>query len=337
MVHADCLYVVWLVSCGGFNHDLGFDPVNGSMELHPSPTGAMPPDLCAMQQHPYYGDALRALGGDVVCFRASKDGIRTAHAQVLRRRFGPVQVNWLPRGPVWAAGMSQRDKRRALDLLNYDLGMIQGTLVALETPRDVPLFAGAGYRAFWTPQYVAELSLRDTELDRLAAQSVKWRNRLRHAERCQVQVAHREFQPGRDEWLMKAEAEQRRTNKYQALPSVFTTAWARLHPNATRLFLAHRLGRIIAAMLFLRHPPTATYHIGWSNAEGRKHSAHNLLLWRASNWLAAQGCQRLDLGPVDTQNTPGLARFKLGSGAELRSLGPTMLRLPGLATRLRAA
>lgn len=290
-----------------------------------------------MQQHPYYGDALRALGVDVTSLSARKHGARVAHLQLVTRRFGPVQLRWMPRGPVWALGASRRDRHHMLDLLHKDARLATGSIVALETPIELPLFAAAGYRALWTPQHVAELCLRDTAEARLAAQSVKWRNRLRHAERSDLEVAHRRFQPGRDDWLLQAETMQRRARQYRALPAAFPKAWALLHPNATWLFLAHRQGRIIAAMLFLRHPPTATYHIGWSDTEGRKYSAHNLLLWRAANWLAMQGCQRLDLGTVDTENASGLARFKLGSGAALRSLGPTMLRLPGLARRRIAA
>jgi hypothetical protein len=37
----------------------------------------------------------------------------------------------------------------------------------------------------------------------------------------------------------------------------------------------------------------------------------------------------LDLGTLDTQNAPGLARFKLGSGATAQLLGGTWARLPG--------
>ncbi|WWR45122.1 GNAT family N-acetyltransferase [Roseovarius sp. S88] len=307
------------------------------MELYSDPSGVMPPGLCAMQQHPYYGDALRALGADVTCLSARKHGVRVAHLQLVKRQFGPVQLRWVPRGPVWAPGASGRDRHHVVDLLHKDAGVAAGSIVSLETPAELPLFAAAGYRALWTCQYVAELCLCDAPEASLAAQLVKWRNRLRHAERSDIEVAHRRFQPGRDNWLLQAETMQRRARRYRALPPAFTKAWARLHPNATRLFLAHRQGRIIAAMLFLRHPPTASYHIGWSDTEGRKYSAHNLLLWRAANWLAVQGCQRLDLGTVDSENAPGLARFKLGSGAALRPLGPTMLRLPGLARRRIAA
>jgi hypothetical protein len=41
------------------------------------------------------------------------------------------------------------------------------------------------------------------------------------------------------------------------------------------------------------------------------------------------GTQVLDLGSVDTVSAPGLARFKLGAGAQVKSLGGTWLHLPG--------
>jgi hypothetical protein len=44
--------------------------------------------------------------------------------------------------------------------------------------------------------------------------------------------------------------------------------------------------------------------------------------------LWAEGVRWLDLGSVDTEKAPGLARFKLGTGAELKRLGATMLVLP---------
>jgi lipid II:glycine glycyltransferase (peptidoglycan interpeptide bridge formation enzyme) len=70
-------------------------------------------------------------------------------------------------------------------------------------------------------------------------------------------------------------------------------------------------------MLFLVHGSTATYHLGWADDAGREHSAHNLLLWQACSLLAERGVQQLDLGGVNTQSNPGLARFKLGAGGRV--------------------
>ena len=55
---------------------------------------------------------------------------------------------------------------------------------------------------------------------------------------------------------------------------------------------------------------------------------HRLLLLRAAEALGAEGVRWLDLGSVDSERAPGLARFKLGTGAELRPLGATCLVLP---------
>jgi hypothetical protein len=52
------------------------------------------------------------------------------------------------------------------------------------------------------------------------------------------------------------------------------------------------------------------------------------MLARAAEALAAEGLRWLDLGTVDTEAAPGLARFKLGTGARLRRLGATCLVLP---------
>ncbi|MEY8843073.1 GNAT family N-acetyltransferase, partial [Cribrihabitans sp. XS_ASV171] len=87
--------------------------------------------------------------------------------------------------------------------------------------------------------------------------------------------------------------------------------------------------------LILIHGQSATYHVAHTTQQGRATSAHNLLLWEAATWLAARGLTRLDLGPVETEHSPGLARFKLGTGARARALGGTWLLWPPLTPRFR--
>jgi hypothetical protein len=53
------------------------------------------------------------------------------------------------------------------------------------------------------------------------------------------------------------------------------------------------------------------------------------MLYRAACALREEGVRWLDLGSVNTEDAPGLARFKLGTGAALRRLGHTLLVLPG--------
>ena len=72
-------------------------------------------------------------------------------------------------------------------------------------------------------------------------------------------------------------------------------------------------------MLFLAHGATALYHFGIADKAGRALNAHNLLLWRAIRALRRMGVDSLDLGGLDTVDNPGIARFKLGTGARVHS------------------
>lgn len=313
-----------------FNGALGFHPVNQRMEIHTNHLGSPPPAPCALQQHPCYGRALTAMGAKVHQLLATDGTAIIAQVQVIERRFGPARLIWLPRGPVWAPDTSAVQKGQVLAMLPRHLGNRAFWLGAPENASDAALFTTQRFRPLLTPQYVAELDLALPPDTRLRMQHGKWRNRLRHAQKSCLRVINRPIDMARDQPLLAQEASQRRAKRYSALPPAFTHAWVTRNKQAARLFLAKDRSDTLAWILILLHAPTATYHIGFTGAEGRACSAHNLLLWQAANWLSDRGYTRLDLGNVDTENTPGLARFKIASGATVRALGPTLLRLPGL-------
>ncbi len=156
----------------------------------------------------------------------------------------------------------------------------------------------------------------------------KWRNRLNAAERRSLPV--RRVPPSGEalERLLAAEAAQRRARGYRALPPAFVERWlaAGAAPSA-QLWIAGSARAPAAGMLFLTWPGGAAYHLGWSGEEGRRTQAHHLILWHAMCDLARARCRTLDLGSLDTVNAPGLARFKLGSGAVPRRFGATCLLL----------
>ncbi|MDO9499733.1 GNAT family N-acetyltransferase, partial [Falsiroseomonas sp.] len=102
-----------------------------------------------------------------------------------------------------------------------------------------------------------------------------------------------------------------------------------LPEQALRLWQWRQGGRARAMMCFVRHGDWATYHLGHADAAARAAGAHRVLLWQAALALRAEGVRVLDLGDINTEDAPGLARFKLGTGAELHQLGPTALVLPG--------
>ncbi|SIO24089.1 Acetyltransferase (GNAT) domain-containing protein [Rhodovulum sp. ES.010] len=299
----------------------------------------VPPEAAAlpMQQHPAYGAACRALGSAAVWLEARTGGQRIGTAQVLRRRWPLLgEFALLSRGPVFSPDLDPHRARAALIALMETLG--RGHRGVLATPEPIagqdPL-AGAGLLRMVSPGQTALVDLAPPP-DRLrAGLHQKWRNRLVRAEAAGLEV--RESPLPADHWLLTTEAAQARARGYARLPPPFARAWARA--GDTLLLEARADGRPVAAMLMLLHAPWASYHTGWSDSAGRRLNAHTLLLWRAMLGLRARGISTLDLGGLDTVSTPGLARFKLGSGARPRPLGATWMRAPGsgLVARLARA
>ena len=289
-----------------------------SLAWLPCDTAPDPPDACALHQHPRYGAAMQAIGAEVA-WRALKAGTDTlGTAQLLHRRLGPLRLTWLPRGPVLARGA---DPDAALLTLPGP-AVVQPD--RLETGR---LYQSHGYRALLTPAHVAELDLTPDPQTLFTGLHGKWRNRLRAAQAGPLRSHHRPFDPDRDADLLTLDRHQQRARGYRALPPGFTLAFAATHRQATRLFTAHDRDGMLAYLLFLLHGTVATYHIGWAAPAARRGHAHTLLMWQAITHLHQRGVTRLDLGPIDTEAAPGLARFKLGTGATARPLGPTLLRL----------
>ncbi|MCV2889232.1 GNAT family N-acetyltransferase [Ruegeria aquimaris] len=183
-----------------------------------------------------------------------------------------------------------------------------------------------------TPAHVAELDLTG---NLMAGLHQKWRNRLRHARSQGLHMTQAPLPLAPAHWLLTAESAQQRARGYRNWPTALTLAYARANPGAAQLFTAHQSGIPVAGLLILRHGMAASYHIGHSTPAGRAASAQTLLMWQAMTWLTTQGATRLDLGPVETEQTPGLTRFKLGTGARARPLGGTWAWWPPLGKTLR--
>lgn len=179
--------------------------------------------------------------------------------------------------------------------------------------------AGLGLIPLVTPMHHAVWRL---EGDLRAGMAGKWRNRLVAAERG---VRVRRGDAGTLDRLIAEEARQRAVRRYRALPGGFLRA---LEPGALRLWEWRQGGGMAAAMAFVVQDGTASYQLGWASGAARAAGAHGVMLARAAEALMADGVGWLDLGSVDSEAAPGLARFKLGTGARLKRLGATCLVLP---------
>lgn len=291
-----------------------------------------------MQQHPIYAAACTELGTQSRNFElpGAAPGHPLATALVLERRL-PVlgRAALLSRGPVWHAALPAARKRAELRSL-VDILRTRHRLVAMtpEAADTDDVLEECGGLAVVTPCHLGLLELAGDEGHMRSRQHGKWRNRLvraeRHAEAKGLRIHHGAMTPDPAHWLFRAEEGQAKSRRYRRLPTSFTLAWLRAGgSDSARIFVVEQEGAAIAAMLFLLHGACASYHIGWSGREGRAVGAHNLLLWEAQRHLAQEGFRQIELDLIDTRATPGLARFKIGSGARVVSLGATRLWAPG--------
>jgi Acetyltransferase (GNAT) domain len=260
--------------------------------------------LIPFPQSAPYAAGMRACGAEV--FTATMD---CGRAQVVQRG----RLRLISRGPVWADGSTAKDHRRALRRLARWPGLTVATPeCGLRGPGLIPLVTPL-HHAVW-----------DLSGDLRAGLRRNWRGHLASAERGGVRVkagdaatlAH----------LVACDEAQARARRYLGYSAGFTLA---LPADAMRLWEWRQGGQIGAAMAFVVHGTSATYHLGWAGSEARKRGVHNMMLWQAAFALAREGVRWLDLGSVNDEEAPGLASFKLGTGAELRRLGATMLVLPG--------
>jgi hypothetical protein len=262
--------------------------------------------LHPLQQSREYAQALRRLGAEV-----------DMGDQICLYRNVPLlgRLAYLPRGrwpeiaPRTATVINAADPNQDLTLL------AQGAIPVM------------------SQQWLAVLDLHQGEPALMAAMHGKWRNRLRAAMAGPLTLTSGRFCSRKHAWLLAADSQQQAERGYTALPHAILDSY----PADRTLLIEARLGATpVAAMLFLLHAPGATYHLGWTGAQGRKHHAHTLILWHAMQRLRGLGVLDLELGTLDDTNTPGLVRFKLGSGAKPVQLGQTWLYLPRLAPLIRA-
>lgn len=246
-----------------------------------------------------------------------------------RRPAPPLQQSWAYGQAMAALGARPFWQGRVQGLARRGLRLVQRAELDAASARRLARHAGAtvvtaplsgrGIVPLVTACHHAEWDLTPDPARLRAGLAGKWRNALSGSEG----LALRQGGEAARNALLARCAEQARQRGYRGLPEAFLHAW----PGRSLLLHHSPGGEMAAAMLFLIHAGAATYHLGWTSPAGRAAGAHRAMLWQAALHLRDTGVVRLDLGAVDTGN-PGLARFKLGTGAQIVPLGPTSLVLP---------
>jgi hypothetical protein len=274
----------------------------------------------AMQQHWNYGASMRAPGMQVHRAEVIIDGNTVALAQFVCRRYGYVLgIALCTRGPLWLAALThaqqaqiQRELKRRLPLRRPRFILFSPDIRESGHPSMASLTRVlTGYSTV-----IVDLSLPLSQLR--ARLHGYWRNRLAAAEKSGLRIAIVGTTPRDYRWVLDEESRQREKKRFYSLPLGFVDNYLDAGGSESALILkAEHQSRPVAAMLFLIHGRSATYHLGWAHAQGRALNAHNLMMWTAFDLLKQRGVTKLDLGGVNTQDLPGISRFKINTGGEV--------------------
>lgn len=280
--------------------------------------------LIPLPQSPEFARTCAHLGLPVRGYTCQGGGELRGLWQVQSRTLPLIgRVDLISRGPVWREARFGRDW-----LARWQRRHDGRPLVLNADGMEAVDLRRAGFWPLMTPVSLALCDLAPGGSMR-ARLHQKWRNRLVRAEAAELSVTLKPL--SRDHWLLRAEAVQQRAKGYRGLPPTFAAAYAAVNPGCAWAITAEHGDGPVAGGVFLRHGAMATYQIGFSSDAGRALNAMNLVLWHAMEALSEAGVRRLDLGTLNTQDAAGLARFKLGTGAQMHRLGGTWLHLPALA------
>ncbi|WP_372529410.1 lipid II:glycine glycyltransferase FemX [Parvularcula marina] len=285
------------------------------------------------QQAHAFGEVIAAHGGEVLRAELVTEGETAGLCQVAVRKFPGFRLATAMMGPVWLnEGLPEGARAAMIDELGRTLP-IKGFHAFLLMPQG----EGSGaeeklrLRRVVSPYHTVLLDLTQDEEALLAEADGKWRNRLRAAEKAGLTVNPLGRRAEQYKWLLEAERRQQKRLGYRALSPLMVPAWQEKAGKDSVIGFEAKLGaERVAGMLLFRHGATATYHIGWASKSGRDANAMNLLLWQSIRQLKKKGVTMLDLGGVDTDHAPGVARFKLGTGGRLISQSGTWLLRPRL-------
>ncbi|NIA68384.1 GNAT family N-acetyltransferase [Pelagibius litoralis] len=246
-----------------------------------------------------------------------RDRLFTRIARVLR---GPI---WLidplsdSRAPLVCRTLARQFRRRFGDFLFWlpELPADPKSAAMLQAQGLHPVVTG--YSSIW-------LDLRPPTEALRAGLHGKWRNALQQAEKAGFDIEETTHPRRLNQSLLLYDRFRRR-KRFVGPNGDFIAALARHDRDAVVALTARLNDDLVAGVILIRHGRAATYLASWTSDAGRVGQAHNLLLWRGIDTLKASGIDWLDLGGVNTESQPGIARFKLGLGGEVFTLAGTYL------------
>jgi hypothetical protein len=273
-----------------------------------------------LQQSAAYGTAIARRGRAVRRLLIEDGGSTALGVQAMTRSIAgfPVLTTAL-RGPFAFAATAAGDAALAQAVQALARRWPHALIVAPEFADGARVQAqlrAAKLRCVMSPASVIRVSL-DAEPAQLRKRlDQKWRNRLVKAEAAGLKV---EIARGGAslQYLLNAHERLMRAKRFKSLPGAFVQEIVAASARRDVFVCTAELKRTtVAGALFVRHGDSATYVVA-ANEAGRAGHAGNLLLWRGLLALRDAGVRICDLGLIDTDRSPALARFKLGTGGDV--------------------
>lgn len=262
-----------------------------------------------------YGDAIAAVSPNEIRRGVIEiDGLPAATVQTAERRTpGGLRLVRLTRGPVTAQADLLPELARAI---RSEYPRLSRNLLFWmpDTTDAAPAMGAIGKRQMTSGYTTAWLDLHPEPGTLRANLRGKWRNALNQAE-ADPPVLRAGCRSRDADLFIAGYLADRRAQKYSGPSGGLVRALTECFAKDVVLIQAVDHGDVIAASLFLRHGTSATYYLSWTTGLGREKNAAHLILWDALGRLRGAGVRWLDLGGMDAR-APGLARFKLGLGAD---------------------
>ena len=261
----------------------------------------------------------------------SQSGAPLALVQAFCRNRLFTRITRVLRGPVWLIDPLQDPRAQQVcevitrQFRRRRFGDFLFWLPELpENPKSDAVLRAQGLRPVVTGYSSIWLDLRPPPEALRAGLHGKWRNALQQAEKVGFEIED-VTHPRRLNQSLLLYDRFRRKKRFVGPNGDFIAALARDDRKAVVALTARLNDDLVAGVILIRHGKAATYLASWTSDAGRVGQAHNLLLWRGIEMLKAGGADWLDLGGVNTESQPGIARFKLGLGGDVFTLAGTYL------------
>jgi hypothetical protein len=243
---------------------------------------------------------------------------------------GPFQLVEIYRGPIWfVEDPSEQWLFDFAQLLakEYPRSLLRRRRWLPEwsySERAVAILRSAGFRSRRRKFETSWIDLKRPINEIRQALDKKWRNSLNKGERFGLDIRVDRTGSSADAFAEYHAKEQER-KKYRGRSQAFLKDEIIAAATFKEVLILWALldNEPIAGVLIVMHGTCGSYRAGWTTEDGRKHNAHNVMLWDAIETLQQEGYCYLDVGgTVSGRGTVGLTQFKRGlGGQDFKTLG----------------